>query len=122
MITLTLAIPVQSVLGDNVPVNYDKLVVADVKYDILAKTIIGKLRLTSTSATQMEPIDGQLIIRHGSAELIVNFDRGVQFNRRLVLNAGQVTAIQNLLNEAQADIENGLVTLGVVAGTRSAGT
>lgn len=121
MITLTTVPQVQSVLGGNVPVGYDKLVVSNISYDPIAHTINAALRLTSTGNTQMEALPGSLVIRKDSSEVTMGFTTGVQFTRRLLLSSPQVAAVQGLLDDAQADIENGLISLGVVAGVRSAG-
>jgi hypothetical protein len=121
MITLTTVPQVQSVLGGNTPVGYDKLVVGTVTHDIIGKVITAQLRLTSTSNSQMEPLPGTLVIRHGTSEALLTIDHPA-FRRRLLLSSPQVTAVQTNLDDTQADLENAMISLGIVAGTRSAGT
>lgn len=121
MITLTTPPQVQSVLGGTTTVAYDKLVVSTIGYNILDKTISAQLRLSSSSSPQMEALPGTLTIRHATSEVILTIDHPA-FRRRLLLSSPQVAAVQTLLDEAQADIENGMISLGVVAGTRTAGT
>lgn len=120
MITLTTVPQVQSVLGGNTPIGYDKLVIGDVRHDIIGKVITAQIRLTSTANTQMEALPGTLIIKHASSEAILTIDHPA-FRRRLLLSSPQVTAVQANLDDCQADLENAVISLGIVAGTRSAG-
>ncbi len=121
MITLTTVPLVQSVLGGNAPVGYDKFVVQAVRYEVVDKTITATLRLTSTGSPNMEALTGSLVIRHGAQDAVLSFTSGVLFTRRIALTAGQRTAVQTLLDDAQADIENGVISLGLVEGTRANG-
>lgn len=121
MITLTTVPQVQSVLGGNTPVGYDKFVVASVTHDMMGKVITAQLRLTSTTNSQMEALPGTLVIRHASSEVLLTIDHP-SFRRRLLLSSPQVTAVQTNLDACQADLENALISLGVVAGVRTAGT
>mgnify|MGYP001617581131 CR=1 FL=1 len=120
MITLTTPHEVNSVLGGNAPIPYNKLVLGPFTMDGVAQTVRGTLRLTSTSTPTMQPITGSLQISVPSAELIIEVQQ-LDFYRRIVLTSAQNTAILNQIETAQAQLENGLVTLGVVAGVRTTG-
>lgn len=120
MITLTTPAQINSVLGGNAPVDYNKLVVGPFTMDGVAQTITAKLRLSSTSNPTMQAINGSLQMSVPNAEVIIEVPQ-LDFYRRIVTTSGQNTAILNQIEAAQAQIENGLITLGVIAGTRSAG-
>lgn len=120
MITLTTPHEINSVLGGNAPVAYNKLVLGPFTMDGVTQTIRGTLRLTSTASPSMQPIVGSLSISVPSAEVTVEVAQ-LDFYRRIVTSSGQNTAILNQIEAAQAQLENGLISLGVIAGTRSAG-
>lgn len=120
MITLTVAQVVKSQLGGNATENYQKLVISPFTMDPVNQTVTAQIRLTSTSTPAMQPITGTLRISVPSSELVIEVQQ-LDFYRRLVLSSGQNTAILNQIETAQAALENGLITLAVIAGTRSAG-
>lgn len=120
MITLTAPAEINSILGGNAPVAYNKLVIAPFTMDGVTQTIAGVLRLTSTANTSMQPIAGTVRINVPAAELVIEVPQ-LDFYRRIVLSSAQNTAVLNQIEAAQAQLENGLVSLGVIAGTRTAG-
>jgi hypothetical protein len=120
MITLTTPAEINSVLGGNVPVSYNKLVVSPFTMDAVAQTVSASLRLTSTTAPTMQPIVGTLRVSVPASELVIEVGQ-LDFYRRVVLSGAQNTALLGNIETAQAALENGLVTLAVIAGTRSAG-
>lgn len=120
MITLTTPPQVNSVLGGSAPINYDKLVIGPFTMDGVAQTIRATVRLTSTTTPSMAPITGTLTIQVPASELIIEVGQ-LDFYRRIVLSGPQNTSVLGQIETAQAQIENGLVSLGIVAGTRSAG-
>lgn len=121
MITLTTPKEINSVLGGNAPVAYNKLVLGPFTMNGVDQTIIGTLRLTSTSTPSMQPITGTVRINiPGGNELIIEVPQ-LDFYRRIVLTSPQATSVINQIEAAQAQIENGLISLGVIAGTRTAG-
>lgn len=120
MITLTTPDQINSVLGGNAPVSYDKLVIAPFTMNGVDQTINAVLRLTSTSSPTMQPIMGSLRVNVPASELIIEVSQ-LDFYRRITLTGPQNTNILNQIEAAQAQIENGLISLGVIAGIRSAG-
>lgn len=120
MITLTTATQINSVLGGNAPIDYNKLVISPFTMDAVNQTVDARVRLTSTTVPTMQPINGTLRISVPLSELIIEVQQ-LDFYRRIVLSGAQNTAILNQIEAAQAQIENGLVTLAVVSGTRTAG-
>ena len=117
MITLTTPAQVNSVLGGNSPVSYDKLVVGPFTFDPIGMVVNAKLRLTSTASA----IGGTLTITTGTAVLEIAVER-LDFYRRVVLTGPQNDAVMTIIRNAQNALESGLVSLGVVAGTQSTGS
>lgn len=120
MITLTTAAEINSVLGGNVPVAYNKMVISPFTMDGVNQTVTAQVRITSTAVPTMQPINGTLRISVPSSELIIEVSQ-LDFYRRVVLTSAQNTSVLNQIETAQAALENGLLNLGVVSGTRSAG-
>jgi len=121
MITLTTPPEINTVLGGNTPASYNKLVIAPFTMDGVTQIVLATLRLTSTTVPTATPILGTLRINlPGGNEFILEVPQ-LDIVRRLVLSGGQATAVLAQIETAQAALENGLVSLGVVSGTRSAG-
>jgi hypothetical protein len=120
MITLTTPAEINSVLGGNTPVAYNKLVLSPFTMNAVDQTIQGTLRLTSTGTPSMQPITGTLRMSVTSSELLIEVPQ-LDFYRRIVLTSPQNTAVLSQIESAQAAVENGLVTIGVIAGTRTSG-
>jgi len=120
MITLTTPAEINSVLGGSAPVPYNKLVISPLSFDAVNQTITGQLRLTATSNASMQPITGSMRISVPGAEVVVEVQQ-LDFYRRVVTNSAQNTSILAIIETAQKGIEDGLVSLGVIAGVRSAG-
>ena len=120
MITLTTPAEINSVLGGTSPVAYNKLVLGPFTMNGIDQTISGVLRLTATAAPSMQAIIGSVRISVPAAELVIEVSQ-LDFYRRIVLSSGQNTAILNQIEAAQAQVENGLISIGVIAGTRAAG-
>lgn len=122
MITLTTPPQIQSVLGGSAPVGYDKLVISPFTYQPHPQNpvISATLKLTSTAQPSMPLITGSMNIDVTGATLEVIVER-LDFYQKKTLTAGQQTSIRNQIDSAQNALESGLITLGVVAGTQSAG-
>lgn len=120
-ITLTTAAQINSVLGGSAPVAYGHLVLSPFTMDPVANTVSGTLKLTSSTVPEMQAISGRLTINASSGELVIEVAQ-LDFYRRIQLSAGQITAVITIIRNAQNALESGLITLGVIAGTQSAGT
>jgi len=120
MITLTNASTVLTVLGGTTLVGYNKMVLAPFSLDRVNQAVNATIRLTSIADPQMQPIFGTLAIRLASSELLIEVAQ-LDFLRRVALNAGQITALIDVIEAAQAALENGIISLGLVAGTRTVG-
>jgi hypothetical protein len=123
MITLTEPKVVNSVLGSTDPahaINYDRMVFSPMNFDPIGKRISGSVVLRSTASGDMQPIAGtfNLDVNTGLLQMEI---RDVGFYQRRALNSGQITALQNVLNNTQRDIEQGFITVGAIAGTWSIG-
>lgn len=120
MITLTTPAQINSVLGGNAPVGYDKVVLTPFTMTPADNSISGTVLLTSTTTPEMSPIFGVLRIRTAPAEVFIEVAQ-LDFQRRVQLSAGQVNSVINIIRNAQNALESGLVTLGVVAGVQASG-
>jgi hypothetical protein len=120
MITLTTAPQINSVLGGSAPVAYNKLVIGPFSMDPVAQTISGQMRLTSTANAAMQPIIGSLMISVPGASVQVEVPQ-LDFYRKISTTSPQNTSILGWIEAAQAQIENGLIAVSVIAGTRTAG-
>src|SRR5688572_7241082 len=99
MITLTTPAQINSVLGGNAPVGYDKLVLSPFTMDPVQGTVHGTLRLTSNASPDMQAITGTLSIV--GSTLIVEVAQ-LDFYRRITLSAGQRTSVTGIIANAQA--------------------
>jgi hypothetical protein len=120
MITLTTPAQINSVLGGNAPISYNKLVLSPFTLNPVAQSIDGSLRLTSTASPNMQAITGSLSISIPTSRLQIEVPQ-LDFYRTIVLTSGDNTAVLGIIQNAQNALEAGLVSLGAVAGTQSAG-
>ena len=122
MITLTNPSLVNSVLGGEDTVAYDKMVLDQIRYITSgSKEVTANVRITSTTQPSMQEINGSLKIEIGTSTLTIEVAQ-LDFKSRLTLTGGQVTSITNLITNAQDALENGLITVGVVDGTQATGS
>lgn len=120
MITLTTPPQINSILGGSAPVAYNKLVIGPFTMDPVNQTITGSLRLTSTANPQMQPIVGTLTISVPGSTVKVEVPQ-LDFYRQITTTSPQNTSIIGWIEAAQAQIENGLISVAIISGTRTAG-
>ena len=99
MITLTTPPQINSVLGGNTAVSYDKMVIGPFSLDPITSLINGTVRLTSTANPQMQPIRGTLIISVPQGVLTIEVVQ-LDFARQIQLNAGQINAVNTIIANA----------------------
>jgi hypothetical protein len=122
MITLTTPKVVNTVLGGSTTVNYDKVVITNLTYDILLKRINGQIKLVCTADSSQTPILGTIQIYPNANPQIAQVDfPSLPFTRTVGLNAGQITSVLGWFDTVQAQVESGLVSVGIIAGTQSTG-
>lgn len=120
MITLTTPPTVNSILGGNAPISYNKFVLSNISYDTVNMQISAQIRLTSTSESSMQPVTGTLRINTQTAVLTIEVQQ-LDFYRQIVLTGPQNSAVQGFITSTQNSLESGLVSLGVIAGIQAAG-
>lgn len=118
MITLTSPAQINSVLGGNVPVAYNRLVLSSITFDTALGSVSARVSLTSSASPTMQEIRGTLQISEGRLEIAV---QQLDFYRRVNLTAPQQAAVQTIIDNAQNALEGGLISLGVIAGVQSQG-
>jgi hypothetical protein len=121
MITLTTSSKINSVLGGNSLVDYDRLVISPLTFDPQALTITGQIKLTSIANPDMQTVIGSLVVNTSQGKLQVEVPQ-LNFLRRITLSGPQITTINTLITNAQNSVENGLINLGVISGTQSTGS
>lgn len=122
MITLTTTIPVRTVLGSASNTNYDRLDVVSVNFDVINQGLSGTCQLVCSTVPSATPILGSYTIpTHGSATLQMSIPN-ISFFATLALTTGQQTTVQSWVSNAQNTVESGLLGVGVITGTQSAGT
>jgi len=118
MITLTTPAVINSVLGGNAPVNYDKLIVTNIRMDSVTKNTNAELKLSSTTNTDMQEMSGTLQINFAGANIIIAVPQ-LDFYRRILLSGPQQNAVADLVFGTENSIETGLLSLGLISGTHT---
>lgn len=121
MIILTTNSQINSVLGGNVPVAYDKLILSQIVFDPRQASVQGTLALSSTSEPDMQDITGSLNIDVALSRLRIAVQQ-LDFYRQVTLTADQKTAVRAIINSSQDALESGLISLGVIDGVQTTGT
>lgn len=119
MITLTSPAQIQSILGGNAPIAYDKLVISPISFNPISQSVAANLVLTSTAKPAMPALSGNLSITLPGGAFTVQIPN--LFSQSGTLTGPQVTSVQGWVDTAQANLENGLIGINLVAGTRTAG-
>lgn len=119
-ITLTTPAQINSVLGGNVLIDYDHVVLAPVTTNATTNTVVATVRLTSSTAPDMDVISGSLNINAGSGVLVFTVPQ-LDMVRKMQLSAGQITAVLNIISDTQDALESGLISIAVVDGIQSTG-
>lgn len=120
MITLTTPTVINSVLGGNAPVSYDKLVLTNIRFDTYTNTVHASVNLTSTANPDMQTIVGTFSM-NATDNVLEMAVPSLDFYRRIKPTAGQRTALVSLVRNAQDSLESGLISLSLVAGAQSTG-
>lgn len=120
MITLTTPAVINSIIGGNAPINYDKFVLSNIRMDPISGNITANVLMSSISNPQMDAITGSLNIDWNSKRVIMQVER-LDFYKSANLTAGQQNAVTTIIADAQSALESGMISLGFVAGTQSAG-
>lgn len=119
MITLSTPPQVNSVLGGNAPISYNKLVLSSMTLDPVTKSVIATVGLRSTTNPEKKELSGKLVITTGG--LLTLEVTTIGFSQQVQLTAPQITSVGTIVTDAQNSLESGLVSLGVVAGVQAAG-
>ena len=121
MITLTTPPSVNSVLGGNAPINYDRFALSSISYDTVSMQVNALIRITSSANPDMQPVTGNLTINTVTAKLTIAVPQ-LDFYRQVTLTGPQNTIVQdNVIRASQNTLESGLITLGVTAGVQAPG-
>ena len=120
-ITLTTPAQINSVLGGNILIDYDHVVLTPININQVTNTLGASVRLTSSANPDMDVITGNLNINAGTGVLIFTVEQ-LDMVRKMQLSAGQITAVLNIMSNAQDALENGLINISVIDGIQTTGT
>lgn len=121
MITLTTPPSVNSVLGGNAPISYDRFALSFITYDTVNMRVDAQIRITSSANPDMQPVIGNMSINTATAKLTIAVQQ-LDFYRQVTLTGPQNTFVQdNVIRVAQNTLEAGLISLGVTAGVQAPG-
>lgn len=118
MITLTNPFKILDVLGGLATVDYETVVIVSLNVDTERDSATGRLELRS-SALSRPNVPGSLrILTNVDPSIVVEFpDLG--YFKKVSLSGAQASTVSSVLQAFQADVESGLVSLGLVAGVQS---
>ena len=85
------------------------------------QTVRATLVLTATASSTATPIIGTLSVTLPGGNVLQLDVPQLDISTKLTLTSPQATALLGNIETAQAALENGLISLGVVAGVRTAG-
>jgi len=119
-ITLTTPAQINSVLGGNVLIGYDHVVLTPITINQVTNTLSASVRLTSSANPEMDVISGNLNINTGAGTLIFTVEQ-LDMVRKMQLSAPQITAVLGIMSDAQDALENGLINISVIDGTQTTG-
>ena len=120
MITLTTPHPLSVVLGSAETVGYDKLVMDSVQHNPVQRSIRSQFRLMATASPEMPIVQGRADIDLPTGKMLFEIEP-LRIRRVMKLTSGQVAAAQSWIDAGQKNIEDGLISIGVISGTRANG-
>ena len=123
MIQLTTPIQIPNQLGGGTHLSYDKMRIVEILADPLSQTVTATVQLMVSTNANAPIIPGTLTISTatGTNQLITVVVNSLSFYAGVALNAGAVTTVQGWITGLQNNIESGLISEAIVAGTQSAG-
>jgi len=119
-ITLTTPSQINSVLGGNVLIDYDHVVLTPITINQVTNILSATVRLTSSANPEMDVITGNLNINAGTGTLLFTVEQ-LDMVRKMQLSAGQITAVLGIMSNAQDALENGLINITVIDGIQATG-
>ena len=120
MITLTTAEEIRIVVGSTTTVSYGKMVLDQIHLSPTQKTLTSRVLLYSTTEPEMPVVTGRLDVNTATGKMVFGLDQ-LDIRRTRTLGAAQKAAVQAIIDNAQDDLESGLITLGDISGTQSPG-
>lgn len=120
MITLTTPPQVTSVLGGGSKTSYDRFVLSSITYSPRSKTLTASIEILASADAQMNPITGTLTVDLNTKYLQITVSQ-LDFYRRVLMTNPQVSTVQGWIDAAQAQVESGLVSLGLIDGVQAVG-
>jgi len=122
MITLTTSINVPSELGSAATTAYNKLRIVSITADPNTLAINALVQLLVSANAAAPIISGNLsIITTGPTPTVSIQIPSLNFYSGFALSGASLTAVQGWINTLQNNVESGLISISMVAGTQSTG-
>ena len=122
MITLTTPIQIPSELGSAATTAYNKLRIISINADPVSLTINAQVQVMVSSNLSAPIIGGNLsITAMGAAPIVTLQIPTINFYSSFALTGTNLTTVQGWITGLQNNIESGLVSIALVAGTQAAG-
>jgi hypothetical protein len=122
MITLTTPPAIATQLGATSSSSYAKLRIMDILADPVTQAITASIQLIDTANANLPMLTGSLtIITQGNSPMVSISVPALNLSSDVPLTSGAQTTVQGWITALQNNIEAGLVSLGLIAGTQSTG-
>ena len=118
MINLTNPLEILGVIGGTAKVGYQSMVITSLSVDTVQDSATGQVELRS-SVPNRPPIQGRIqILTNVDPSVTIEF-QSLGFFKKIAISGAQRTTISNVFQALKADVEKGLVTLGLADGVQS---
>ena len=122
MITLTTPPTIATQLGATSSSSYTKLRIMDILADPVTQAITASIQLIDTANANLPMLTGSLtIITQGNSPMVSISVPALNLSSDVPLTSGAQTTVQGWITALQNNIEAGLVSLALIAGTQSGG-
>jgi hypothetical protein len=122
MITLTTPPTIATQLGAVSSASYAKLRIMEILADPVTQAVTASIQLIDTGNANLPMLTGSLtIVTQGNSPMVSISVPALNLSSDQPLTAAQQTTVQGWITALQNNIEAGLVSLGLIAGTQSTG-
>jgi hypothetical protein len=122
MITLTTPPTIATQLGATSSSSYAKMRIMDIIADPVTQAITASIQLIDTANTNLPMLIGSLsIMTQGNSPSVEIAVPALNLSNVVPLTSAEQTTVQGWITALQNNIEAGLVSLGLIAGTQSTG-
>jgi len=118
MITLTNPLEILGVIGGTAKVGYESMVITLLSVNTVQDSATGQVELRS-SVVNRPPIRGTVrILTNVDPSITIEFE-SLGFFKKIAISGAQRTTVSAVFQALKADVEKGLVNLGLADGVQS---